>query len=101
MGAARTEQHAIGHDHRRPSAHIERAQNQMQEEQFTLGGVRRQIGVDIALIHGAFEGRVHQNDIELARAVIALGQGVHIKELRRLNAVQHQVHRADAQHGHA
>ncbi len=73
----------------------------MQKEQLALGRVAGQVGMHVAFVHRAFEGRVHQNDIVLARTLIALGERIHVKELRLLNAVQHQVHRADAQHGHA
>lgn len=72
----------------------------MQEKQLALGRVRGQAGVNVALIHRALEGRVHQDYIVLALIVERLRERIHIKKLRRLDPVQHQIHGTDPEHGH-
>ena len=69
---AGAEQHAVGHDHRAAPAHVQRAQDQVHEEQLALGGVARQGRVDVALVHRALERRVHQDHIVLALSSKAL-----------------------------
>ena len=100
MRAARPKQHPIGHDHRRPSAHIQRAQDQMQKKQLALRRIRRQRGMNAALIHRTLERRVHQDHVILALITERLRQRIHVIELRRLDPVQHQIHRPDPQDGH-
>ena len=74
----------------------------MHKKQFALGGVRRlERVVHVVLIHRALEGRVHQDHVVFALLVEFFRKRILIEELGRLDAVQHQVHRADAQHGHA
>ena len=98
---AGAEQHPVRHDHRAAPAHVQGAQDQVHKQQLGLGRVAGQAGADIPLVHRPLEGRVHQDHVVLALVAEALGERVHVEELRRFDAVQHQVHRADAQHGHA
>jgi hypothetical protein len=60
--------------------------------------------VDVALVEAPLERRIGQDDVEAALGLLGkflvkrVGEGVLVVDVRVLDAVEHQVHRCDAQH---
>lgn len=106
VGGRGTEKHAVRHNRRRPSALVQHAQDQHEEEQLRLlrFHLAQKRGVDILEIETSLEWWVGQDDVKtfgcgLRELVGEAGaQCVLIVDVRIIDAVQHQVHGGDAQH---
>ena len=107
MGLAGAEQHAVRHDHGAAAAVLEHAQHQGEEEQLGLLGLdlAQQGRVDVLVVEAALERRIGQDHVEGVRGLVrellgeAVAERVLVVDVRGVDAVEHQVHRRDAQHG--
>ena len=96
---AGAEQHALRHDDAGGAALFQQAVDVLDKQQLGLGGAKRQVFVDVALVDAAGKGRVGHDDVVLGLFVEALAQGVLVVDLRLVDAVHHQVHQPQAHHG--
>ncbi len=98
---AGAEQHAIGHDHRRPAAELEQLQKQRHEQQLGFPGLHHplQLAAGALVIERACEGRIGQNQgvlVLLSGAVFR--ERIAVAHIGVLHPMQAHVHRPDAQH---
>ena len=101
MGVAGAEQHAVGHDDGAASAHLQQAHEEMQEQQLRLFAAHRQGRVDIGGVDGPLERGIGEDHIVRLLFPVGFAERIGVAEVGLCDAVQHQVHAADAQHGHA
>ena len=107
VGLAGAEEHAVRHDGGAAAAHLEHAQDEGDEEQLGLLGLdgAQDVGVHVLVVEAALEGRIGQDDVEGVLGALgellgeALAQRVLVVDVGVVDAVQHQVHGGDAQHG--
>ena len=97
----RAEQDAVRHDDRAAAAIVEQAKEQMQEKDFGFLDLGRERRVHIACVDRAFERRIGEDNVVAAFFVECLRERIGVVEARDGEAVEHEVHAADAEHGHA
>ena len=101
VGVGGAEQHAVGHDDGGAAAVLQQAQEEVQEEDLGLLALGRQRGVHVGRVDRALERRVGEDHVVGPLFGEGLGERVGVAEVGRGDAVQHEVHAADAEHGHA
>ena len=94
------EQHAIGHDACTTSTQFEHTDEQRDEEKLGLLGPcqSKKRRVDHLIIEAARERRIGQTQRIVVLQSVLIRQAVLGENRRVIDAIQHQVHRADAQH---
>jgi hypothetical protein len=100
MGIGRTEQHAVGNDDSTTSAIIEKTQEEVEEENLGLFYFGRKGRIHVARIDCSFKWRIREHDVIPALFGKGFRERVHIMETRSGQAVQHEVHAANAEHCH-
>ncbi len=102
MRVRAAEQHALGHDDRRPPARLEQTEEERQEQQLRLlrlHDLLQVLGRGL-VVERAGERRIGQDQrVLLLLPGVVLGQRVAVGDVGVLHAVQQHVHAADAQHG--
>ena len=101
MGVGGAKQHAVRHDDGGAAAVLKQAQEEVQEQDLGLLALDRQRGVNVRGVDCALEGRVGEDHVVGPLFVEGLGKSIGVAEVGRGDAVEHQVHAADAEHGHA
>lgn len=98
-GAAGAEEHALGDNDASGAAGLEQGKDALGEEQLGLGSVELEGLADVALIDTAGEGRVGHDDVVFALLGEALAEGVLVIDARVVDAVHHEIHEGEADHG--
>ena len=101
VGVGGAKQHAVGNDDGGAAAILEQAQEEVQEQDLGLLDLGRQRRVYVARVDRAFEWRIGENNVVAALFGESLGKSIGVMKVRSGEAVEHEVHAADPEHGHA
>lgn len=89
---------AFGEDDAALAARHEEAHHQMDEQQFSFGGVFRELVGDVAFVDAALERGIGQDDVVRFLFRVGLGERVGVIHFGPRDAVEDQVHHAEADH---
>ena len=98
-GTAAAEEHALRDDDAGGAAGLQQGEDALGKEQLGLGGVELEAFVDVALVDAAGEGRIGHDDVVVALLGEALAEGVLVIDMGIVDAVHHEIHEGEADHG--
>ena len=102
MRLGRSEENAVGHDDGGPTAGLEQAEEEREEQQLGLLGLDDLLKVlgGGLVVEASRERRIGEDQGVCLRAIVVrLGQRIPVADVWVLQTVQQHIHTADAQHG--